>query len=300
MDGWPGTEDGADERRKAVTTKAVLITGCSTGIGEACALHLAEKGYDVYAGVRRRADGERLSREATGKLTPLTVEVTDECSIAEAVSMVESRVGDFGLRGLVNNAGISRGGPIEYLPSEEWRAQFEVNVIGQVAVTRAALPLVRQGGGRIVFMGSTAGRLAPPLFGPYSASKFALEGIAECLRHELHPWGIPVVLIEPGAVRTSIWAKGRALADELERLLPEEAAARYGGLLATTRRVIDYEESHGVPPLEVAKVVERALSGPRPRPRYLIGMDAQAAGVITRFLPDRARDTVFRQVSSLV
>ena len=205
-----------------------MITGTSTGIGEATALHLAKLGYRVLAGVRKEGDGERLVDQAGSGLVPVLIDVTEPATIDEAVRTVTDTVGEDGLVGLVNNAGVAIGGPLEYLAVEQWRHQFEVNVLGPVAVTRAFLPLIRQGGGRIIFIGSIGGRVAAPFVGPYSASKFAVEAIAESLRQELQPWHIPVVVIEPGAIKTPIWEKGLSQADEIEAALPRRPASDTG------------------------------------------------------------------------
>jgi NAD(P)-dependent dehydrogenase (short-subunit alcohol dehydrogenase family) len=266
----------------------VLVTGASTGIGEACALRMAERGWTVLAGVRKEEDGERLRAAGGGRVRPVRLDVTDEADIAAVRKQVEHELGDAGLHGLVNNAGVARGGPLEFLPVDDWRAQLEVNVVGQVAVTQALLPSIRRAKGRIVFIGSIAGRVAGPLLGPYSASKHALEAVAETLRHELADFGVKVVLVEPGVVKTPIWSKGRARADELEGDLPPEARQLYGE---------QTNDKGGVPASKVADVVERGLAAANPRPRYLVGPDALVAGNLTRVLPDRIRDNVFRRLS---
>jgi NAD(P)-dependent dehydrogenase (short-subunit alcohol dehydrogenase family) len=281
-----------------MATRSVLITGSSTGIGEACALRLASKGWHVFAGVRREEDGERLAATAkataNATLEPLILDVTDEPGVEKALGEVGDR-----LTAVVNNAGVAVGGPIEYLPLDEWRRQFEVNVIGQLAVTRAALPFIRAAGpgGRVVFIGSIGGRISTPLLGPYDASKFALEAIAESLRHELRPAGIKVALIEPGAVATPIWDKGRRTADEIEAALPPEAASRYRWAVEAIRNGIDMQERNGVPADKVAQVVERALTSSRPRARYLVGRDAVVMATVARLLPDSARDLLVRRVT---
>jgi NAD(P)-dependent dehydrogenase (short-subunit alcohol dehydrogenase family) len=275
-----------------MTDRAVLVTGCSTGIGEAAALRLDRSGWQVFAGVRKEADGERLRAQAAGRLTPVIVDVTDAAAIDAAVKEIDGVVGSSGLAGVVNNAGVGRGGPLEYLPIEEWREQLEINVVGQVAVTKATLPLVRRARGRVVFIGSIGGRICAPLLGPYSASKFALEAIAEALRHELRPAGIKVVLIEPGAVKTAIWDKARSTADELEQRLPAEALDRYRPFIDRAQKSFQRSEKMGITSDKVAQVIERALTADRPRARYLVGPDAKLMGVLTRVLPDRARDVI--------
>jgi NAD(P)-dependent dehydrogenase (short-subunit alcohol dehydrogenase family) len=271
-----------------------VVTGSSTGIGEACALRLAGAGHRVVAGVRREADGERLAARAPS-IVPALLDVTDGAQIEALVR----RLGELGappLDGLVNNAGIARGGPLEFLPLDEWRTQFEVNVLGQIAVTRALIPLLRPTRGRVVFIGSISGRISTPFLGPYGASKHAIEAVAESLREELRPWEVAVSVVEPGAVTTPIWTKGRAFADQLEGRLPAEAHALYDDAIAHLRRTIDTQERVGVPPDRVAAVVERALTTARPRYRYLVGRDAKGAGILDRLLPDRAMAYVARRL----
>jgi NAD(P)-dependent dehydrogenase (short-subunit alcohol dehydrogenase family) len=219
---------------------------------------------------------------------PVLLDVTDAAQIAAAVHRLETDLGGNGLGGLVNNAGIGKGGPIEVLAIDEWRALLEVNVLGQVAVTQAVIPLLRRAKGRVVFMGSMSGRVATPFVAPYSASKHAIEAIGASLREELRPWGISVSVVEPGAVRTPIWAKGRAYADAFVEAAGPEAMRLYGNAADEMRAAIDAEERVGIPPERVAAVVEHALTSRRPHYRYQVGRDAKAAGVIERFLPDRA------------
>lgn len=278
-----------------VETRSVLVTGASTGIGEACALRLARHGWRVFAGVRKADDADRL-RVAPGALEPLMMDVTDEHGVDAALDQVKDATGGR-LHGVVNNAGVGYGGPVEYLSLDHWRQQFEVNVIGQIAVTKAALPLLRQvgSGARIVFIGSIGGRAASPMFGPYSASKFAIEAIAEALRHELHPSHIKVSVVEPGAIRTEIWRKALASADQIEQELPAEAIERYRWAMDAARKGFERSEHAGIPPDDVAAVVERALTVPRPHARYLVGRDAKIVGTVVRFLPDSARDALVRR-----
>lgn len=276
-------------------TKTILITGASTGIGEACALHLDALGHRVYAGVRREEDAERLRTEASDRLVPVFLDVTDDAQIEAAAKTIDEDVGS--LTGVVNNAGIGRGGPLEYLPIQEWRDQLEVNVIGQVAVTRAVLPLLRKDRGRIVFIGSIGGRLGSSLMGPYAASKFAIEGIGEALRHELHPWGMHVAVVEPGAIKTPIWAKADETMERLRRDLPPEALEHYEPHIASFEKGRHDAEKRGVGPEKVAKAVEHALFARRPNHRYLVGPDAKLMGNLTRVLPDKAKEAIIRRFS---
>lgn len=270
---------------------AVLVTGASTGIGEACAVHLAAKGHAVFAGVRKDADAERL--DAHANVTPLVLDVTEAAQIGEAAGRIGER-GE-GLRGVVNNAGIARGGPLEFLALDDWREQLEVNVIGQVAVTKAMLPLLRDARGRVVFIGSISGKVATPLMGPYCASKFAIEAIGETLRHELRPWGLHVSVVEPGAIRTEIWRKGRETADRLEHELSEDAKRLYGRHIEAIRTGIDMQDRNAVGPEKVAEAVEHALFAAKPKTRYAVGPDAKLQSALVRVLPDRAREAIVRR-----
>ena len=200
-----------------------MITGASTGIGRACALDLDGRGFRVFAGVRKDEDGERLRSERPS-IEPLRIDVTDAGQIAAARDRVSEEVGTAGLAGLVNNAGIAVPGPLEHLPIDEFRRQMEVNLVGQVAVTQAFLPLLRTARGRVVNIGSIGGRVALPMLGPYAASKHAMEGISDSLRRELRPWGMQVSIVRPGPIATDIWESGNATADELLARMPEAEA----------------------------------------------------------------------------
>lgn len=268
---------------------AVLVTGASTGIGEATVLHLSSLGFTVLAGVRREADAQRL-RSRDERLRPITIDVTDAGTIEAAVTQGEELTGGRGLAGLVNNAGIAVSGPIEFIPVEELRRQLEVNVVGQVAVTQAFLPLLRRARGRVVNIGSIGGRVALPLLGPYAASKFALEALTDSLRRELRRFGMHVSIIEPGGVVTPIWEKSGAAADTLMADMPARAGELYGDLITSVRREADKIATTGLPPLAVAEAVAHALTNPRPRTRYLVGRDAKARATVARLIPDRAFD----------
>jgi NAD(P)-dependent dehydrogenase (short-subunit alcohol dehydrogenase family) len=269
---------------------SVVITGASTGIGEACALHLDQLGMRVFAGVRRDADGDRLRQQASERLTPVQLDVTDEGSIAAAARMVDSEMGGRGLDGLVNNAGIAIAGPLEFVPIDELRRQLEVNVIGQVAVTQAFLPLLRRARGRVVNIGSVSGKLATPFVAPYAASKFAMEAITDALRFELQPWGIDVSIIEPGSVATPIWQKSEDIARDMEARLPGTARALYGEQIDRLYEFGRETGARGIPPIKVAEAVAHAIRAKRPRTRYVVGMDARVQAALAGVAPDRVRD----------
>jgi NAD(P)-dependent dehydrogenase (short-subunit alcohol dehydrogenase family) len=270
----------------------VVVTGASTGIGAACALHLDCLGFSVFAGVRRTVDAEALRQRSSARLETIVIDVTDAISIDAARKVVDDAVGADGLAGLVNNAGIAVAGPLEFLPLNDLRQQFEVNVIGQIAVTQAFLPLIRRARGRIVNMGSIGGRWATPFVGAYSASKFALEALTDALRVELSHSGIEVSIIEPGNISTPIWQKSKAVAAATEAAFPKAATAIYGRELAAVHRFAERAAGRGMSPDAVARAVAHALTATRPKTRYLVGRDAKARALLAKVLPDRTRDAL--------
>lgn len=262
----------------------VLVTGASTGIGEATVLHLKTLGFDAVGAVRKDEDAERL--EGRGVRT-VRIDVTDAGQIAAA----RDELGDVALAGLVNNAGIAVAAPLEFLPVDRLRQQLEINLIGQAAVTQAFLPALRRARGRIVNVSSIGGRVALPLVSAYNASKFGLEGMSDSLRRELRSQGVDVILIEPGGVKTPIWEKGEALADEMMEEVPPDAERLYGKLIAAlragTRRIAT---ETGSEPQAVAEAIGTALTASRPRTRYVVGSDAKLRARMSRVLPDRVMD----------
>jgi NAD(P)-dependent dehydrogenase (short-subunit alcohol dehydrogenase family) len=268
------------------SNKTVLITGASTGIGRACALYLHRLGWRVFAGVRKESDAASLRRESSERLIPLFLDVTDSKSVKEARRLVAREVGENGLSGLVNNAGIPYGGPVEYLDVDKVRAEFEVNFFGVISVTQAFLPLLRLGKGRVVNISSISGLVSMPFVSPYSSTKFALEALSDSLRVELSPWGMQVSVIEPGAIATPIWSKAGEVMKDLIEGGPQEGLDSYGGLIGG---IEDRFKPHGIPPDEVAKAVAGALTSKRPKTRYTIGTDGKIY-LLLKHLPDRLRD----------
>ena len=262
----------------------VLVTGASTGIGEATVLHLRELGFEPVAGVRRDEDGERLGRSG---IRSVRLDVTD----ADQIAAVRAELGQGALAGLVNNAGIAVASPIEFLPVEQLRRQLEINLIGQVAVTQALLPALRRARGRVVNISSIGGRVALPLLGAYNMSKFGLEAFSDVLRRELRPQGVDVIAIEPGGIKTHIWRKGGEVADEILAGTTAEGQELYGPMVAAVRKEsAKIEQVRGLPPRAVAEVIGTALTADRPRARYLVGKDAKARALMARVVPDRVMD----------
>jgi NAD(P)-dependent dehydrogenase (short-subunit alcohol dehydrogenase family) len=262
--------------------RAVLVTGASSGIGLASALRLAASGWRVFGGVRSEEDAERLRERG---VEGLQLDVTDSAAIAAAAEVVGGE-----LHGLVDNAGIAIAAPLELVPLDELRRQLEVNVVGQVAVLQAFLPLLRRSQGRVVLVGSVGGRSALPFLGPYAASKHALEAIADSLRVELAPWGIGVSIVEPASVKTAIWTKGAAHADVMRAGISHDRTELYAARIERFRAVA-LKRGPGIDPDVVARAVEHALTALHPKARYLVGRDAHIRAWIER-LPTRLRDRV--------
>jgi NAD(P)-dependent dehydrogenase (short-subunit alcohol dehydrogenase family) len=279
----------------AVGRGAIVITGASTGIGAACALRMDQRGYRVFAGVRRDEDGERLRSIASDRLTPLILDVTHQRAIDDAAALVETATAGRGIAGLLNNAGIAVTGPVEYLELDRYRQQFEINYFGQIAVTQAFMPLIRQGGGRVLFMGSIAGRVSAPFLSPYAGTKHALEALTDSMRVEMAPWGIKVIVIEPGAIKTPIWDKGLELADEVLEEAPEEALRLYEPFIEPVRSYAREQNEAGADVAKVADAVEHALTAKRPKTRYLVGGDARIQALAKKWLPDGLVDRLTRQ-----
>lgn len=273
----------------------VLVTGTSTGIGEATALHLAQQGMLVFAGVRDEADAQKLVAESAGVIHPVFLDVTDTATIASAVAAIAEAVGGEGLQGLVNNAGEAYPGPLELLGLDSLRRQLEVNVIGQIAVTQAALPLIRQGTGRIVFVGSVGGHAAFEFAGAYHASKYAMEAVADSLRQELEPESVYVSLVEPGPVSTPLWRKG---VERVDSLLSSASPRvdHYRERLNTFRETLIVGDRHAGSPQDVAVVIATALTADKPSSRYAVGLTAKITATLRPWVPDRVLDVVSRRV----
>jgi NAD(P)-dependent dehydrogenase (short-subunit alcohol dehydrogenase family) len=273
---------------------AVVITGASTGIGAASAVELGRRGFRVFAGVRKDSDGERL-RGQSPQIVPLALDVTDTCQIAAAAESVRQAVQEAGLAGLVNNAGIVVAGPLEILPLDQLRLQLEVNVVGQIAVTQAFLPLLRKARGRIVNISSVNGRIAPPYMAPYAASKHALEALNDALRVELRAWGIGVSVIEPGATTTRIWDKSLAAADALAENVRDKRVGLYKDDLDAMRQATRKLAEMARPVETVVRCVVHALTARRPWTRYPVGLQVNLLLRAYKWIPDRIWDWIIER-----
>ncbi len=268
------------------TGKSVVITGASTGIGRACALHMDRLGWRVFAGIRHNADAASLRLEASDRLRPIRLDVTDAAAIQDARTTVAEALDASGLSGLVNNAGIPYGGPVEFLSLERLHHLFEVNFFGVLTVTQAFLPLLRPARGRIVNMSSVGGMVSSPFVSPYTCSKFALEALSDSLRMELRPWHMHVSVIQPGAIGTPIWDKAATVLQDLVETAPQDGLDRYGSAI---RGMAPRFRPHGIPTDTVARAVAHALTSSHPRTRYPIGFEGALVRIVRR-LPDRLRD----------
>jgi NAD(P)-dependent dehydrogenase (short-subunit alcohol dehydrogenase family) len=268
-----------------------LITGSSTGIGRATALALADAGFTAFAGVRKQADAESLRAERPEGVEPLILDVTDAATIEAAADHIREATGGR-LDGLVNNAGVAVPGPLEYVDIDGLRAQLEVNLVGQLAVTQAVLPMLRAAKGRIVNISSIGGRIAVPINGPYSISKFGIEAMSDVLRRELRRQGVGVSVIEPGGVATPIWDKAQEDEKRLRAELPPEAMENYGPLIDSITAEVPKQAENGLPPEAIAEKIVHALTSERPKTRYMVGREARMRWAIAKRVPDRVFDSL--------
>ena len=273
--------------------RSIVITGVSTGIGRGAAGAFARAGYRVFGSVRGEEDAARLGGELGERFVPLVFDVTDRGAVLGAAEKVGEAVGAGGLAGLVNNAGTAMAGPLALQPLDDVRAQFEANVLGLISVTQAFLPLLgmgkprvgnpASGPGRIVNMSSVGGRVASPFLGAYAGTKHAVEGLSDSLRRELLPYGIDVIVVRPGAVKTEIWAKGarsKGLYADSDYREPLEKFEAYAGKLA----------EGGYSSEAFGRLVLRAFEARRPRTRYAIVRGRLANWVLPKTMPDRWLD----------
>jgi NAD(P)-dependent dehydrogenase (short-subunit alcohol dehydrogenase family) len=269
-------------------SRSVVVTGASTGIGRAAVTALAGAGFHIFPTVRKAADAEELRQRLGANVTPLMVDLLDETSVrAAGETVVEAGP----LFGLVNNAGASLPGPLEYLPIEVFRQQLEINLTAQLLMTQVMLPALRRsaerdGDARIVMIGSIGGRIAGPILGAYQAAKHGLVGLTGSLRAELAPSDIKVILLEPGVIATPIWQRGVAAGEEIESGRQEEFA-RYGAQVAAVRRLAERASHRGVSPEVPARKIVEALTSEHPAPRAVIGRDAHVVAAMVRVLPFR-------------
>ena len=268
-----------------------LITGCSSGIGQAAATLLAEWGWHVFATARRP---ETLNDLVSDRVTPLRLDVTDETSMAASVEQALAQAGR--IDALVNNAGYSEVGPLEEATAEEIRRQFETNTFGPLRMAQLVLPVMRaQSSGRIVNVSTVGGRIAIPFIGLYNGSKFALEAMSDALRMETRSFGVHIIIVEPGGVHTSF----NAVATQRSQRFATDTNSPYHGYFEPLNRFITQTEAFNSPPERVAQVIHHTLTTKRPRARYAATPDARIMLAIMPRLSDRMRDMIWGRLVGL-
>ncbi|HAC57233.1 MAG TPA: oxidoreductase [Rhodobiaceae bacterium] len=279
--------------------KSVVVTGVSTGIGHAAAKVLAQKGFHVFGSVRKEADAERLKKELGDRFTPLIFDVTDEAAIRRAAEEVRAALKGETLAGLVNNAGIAVSGPLIEVDPDDFRKQMDVNVTGPFLVTQAFAPLLgtdkslKGEPGRIVNISSVGGIRAMPFIGPYAASKFAIEGFSEALRRELMLFGIRVVVIGPGPVKTAIWDK----AEEVD--ISRYSNSPYLPILEKFQKVFIQQGREGYPAERLGRLIHKALTAPNPKIRYSAVKGRLAEKLLMNLAPKTTLDKMIANMLGL-
>ena len=271
----------------------IVVTGASTGMGAATARELARRGFHVLAGVRRDVDADALRGEG---IEPHILDITVESDVAAIADRVAHDPQGLPLRALVNNAGIAVNAPVEALPIDEWRRQFEVNLFGHVAMIQALMPSLLRSSGTVVNISSVGGKVALPTYSAYAGSKFAMEALSDSLRREVKNLGVKVVVVEPGAVKTAMAERGIATADRLKAGMTADQLRRYGDLIAAMSSLARSFDTDGVPADRAAKVIANAATAPRPRTRYTIGRDAAILARMSRVASDRFLDRAVRLI----
>jgi len=275
-------------------TRPVLVTGASTGIGRAIAVDLAAAGLQVFGSVRKESDGLELAAATPSgaiEIVPLMMDVSDCESVRAAASRVQEMLGEVGLWGLVNNAGISVAAPLEYIPIDAFQTQMDVNLTGVLRCVQAFLPLLKKTSGRIVNISSMSGRVAFPTVGAYSASKLALERLSDSLRLELTVHDMEVSVVQPGSIATPIWDRSRARAAKLMESIPKQGIEEYREFIDEVMASTESNGADAADPQLCADAVRHALTSGRPRTRYVVGQDAKRILFLRRwFLSDRWLD----------
>lgn len=273
---------------------SVLVTGAARGIGRAIVEHLASTGWDVIAGVRSDEDANAVTGVDPQRVSAVILDITNADDIARLPDALPTR-----LDAVVNNAGVAVGGPVETVTPEDWRKVLDVNVIGQFAVTRAVLPKLRESRGRILFISSVNGRIATPMLGPYSASKFALEAACDALRVELRGWGVPVVLIEPAQTDTDMWRTADTMVTDIETAMSPQHRELYAKHVAGMKKFVPRARRMASPTAKVVAVVEEALTARKPRARYVVALVPKLQTVLVTNLPTALRDRLMAMMIGL-
>lgn len=277
----------------------VMVTGTSSGVGRATALLLAGSGFEILATVRNEADALVLQNQNPDHIHPVIIELRDQGMIRDAVCQIAHKTGKDGLYGLVNCAAMLHCGPLEYFPRELWFEQYDVNLFGPMALTQAVLPLIRKANGRIVNIGAVGGGISLPFYGAIASSKIAFEAVNDCLRRELHPFGINVSIIEPGGIATPANTKMRDSVTKFLNDLEPIGQERYGDAMEAFSQWAFKMHQHNLRPEKVAQIVMKALQARRPKIRYRLGWDSRGSAVLMKLLPDRWFDKVILKISKL-
>ncbi|CAM2767492.1 short-chain dehydrogenase [Mycobacterium intermedium] len=282
-------------RSAPARSKSIVITGASSGLGRAAAIHLSKIGYRVFAGVRSEGSAGELAAlpPSLGELIPVSLDVTDGTSIARAADFIDHECTNTGLWAVINNAGVCISAPLECIPIDLVRTQLETNVVGALALLQHLLPLLRASGGRVVNVSSGIGNVAPAYLGAYAAAQFAKEALSDALRRELRPLGVSVSIIQPGAIHTPLWGKIRESADQIMSAAPADLSVTYRAKFAA---FLEMNEARGqaskTTPTDFADTVAVALAAKRPKVRYRVGLDSWGTVFARRMVPDRIMDAV--------
>lgn len=278
-----------NDKTVSLQNEIIVVTGTSTGIGNATAKELASRGYYILAGVRREIDADAIRTE---NIEPIVLDITNETDISNLIKRINNDPEKRTLRALINNAAIEINAPLEVLPLSEWKRQFDVNVFGQVAMIQALLPALFQSRGTIINITSIGGKVAMAGYGPYASTKFAVEGLSDSLRRELEPFGVKVILIEPGGVISPMSLQVRIKAEKITNEMNPEHRNRYGNLMHAMVSMAESYIKKAVSAEKAGKIIANTLIKKRPRPRYTIGSDASMVRFLNWLLPDSQFDSL--------
>ena len=277
----------------------VFVSGASSGVGRSTVILLSQRGFKVVASVRKESDSLELQRLNPDYIHPVILELRDQNTIKSATQIAADKTGTAGLSGLVNCAAMLHCGPLEYFPRDLWFEQYDVNLFGPIALTQALLPMIRQANGRIVNIGAVGGGISLPFYGAIASSKIAFAAVNDCLRRELHPFGIPVSIIEPGGIATPANDKMRDSVSRFLNDLEPLGKERYGEAMEAFSQWAFTRHQNSLTPEKVARTVVKALEARKPKARYRLGLDSRAAALFTKLLPDRWFDKAILGVAKL-
>ena len=277
----------------------VFVTGASSGVGRSTTLLLSDSGFKVLASVRNESDGLELQGQNPDNIHPVMVELRDQRTIQDAARITKAKTGSGGLYGLVNSAAMLHCGPLEYFPRDLWFEQYDVNLFGPMALTQELLPAIRKARGRIINIGAVGGGVSLPFYGAIASSKIAFQAVNDCLRRELHPFGIHVSIVEPSGIATPANTKMRESVTRFLHELEPAGKERYGEAMDEFSQWAYTRHQKSLKPEEVARAVLKALEARKPKPRYRLGLDSKASALLTKLLPDRWFDAALLRVAKL-